>query len=180
MAYYQNAGEGVLGTVRALIDSYHPDLQLCDVRVGVQFAYATRDANGDPKGPAIKVHGRMAYGKVRKVGLSDRVAGMPDAMIYVDGDIWDTLSPDEQRSLLDHELEHLEIAKDKDENPIAEDDGRPKLKLKPHDLEVGIFESTLQRYGQKGIEARQVQDLSTFVQASFTVSDTEIPLEEVA
>lgn len=173
MAYYQMASAGVLATVQDLIDKHHQDLQECDVSVGVQFAHSPRDQNGEPKGPPIKVHGREAYAKVRKISLSDRVAGMPDAMIYVDGDRWGDLTEIEKKSLLDHELEHLIIVRDKDGNIKVEDDGRPKLALAQHDLEVGIFEVTLRRYGQQGIEAKQVADLSKFVQASFSFVDEE-------
>lgn len=130
---------------------YH-DQRLDGVRVGMLMAYAPEDKDtGDPKGPALKRHGVPCLALVRIVPTKDRVAGMPDAMIYVDGDAWRGLTHSERLALLDHELEHIDFPTNRGEDCH----GRPKLKIKPHDHEFGWFDAVAERHGSSSQEVRQ-------------------------
>jgi hypothetical protein len=104
------------------------------------------------KHSCLSLHGYPAAAVVRRTSLKDRAKGMADAEIVIDKVWWDAASTDQQEALIDHELEHLELALDAN-NAVKEDDlGRPKLKLKPHDWQLGGFASIVKRHGSAACE----------------------------
>lgn len=77
----------------------------------------------------------------------------PDYVVFVDGAVWDGLSDEGRERLMFHELCHLVQVEDEFGVVRRHQDGRPMLKLVPHDYEA--FSSEIRRYGIEtcGIEA---------------------------
>lgn len=163
MATYRLADPEVSELIKRLIGKHHRDLAEAGVRVGARLAFATVDENtGEPKGPALKHHGYPAGAIVRIVSHRDRVAGMPDAMIDLDGEAWENDWDDDRKAaVIDHELTHLEVQYDEDGAVKLDDCHRPKLKMRLHDWELGGFAEIAKRYKEAALEvegARKMAD----------------------
>lgn len=161
MATYRKADKPVQSMAAELIRDCHPDLAEAGVTVQVLFAAAPRNAEGEPQGPAIKAtHGYPAAGKAKINSQKDRVGGLADATILVDGDRWDEWTEAEQRALLDHELQHFELRRDDEGAPLLDDCHRPKLKYRMHDFELGGFAAILRRHGELALEAQAARKIA--------------------
>lgn len=132
----------------AEFDSYEK-LRTVDVKIDLLFAYADLDENDQPTNNAITHQGVKALGLCRIVNLKDRTKGLGDAEILLDGDWWKGASDEEQKALLDHELHHLGFTGKMDNL------GRPKLKLRKHDYQIGWFTIIAQRHGIHSQERKQ-------------------------
>jgi hypothetical protein len=154
MPTYRQADKDVMKIIKELFDQHHEELAEAGVRVGCLFAYAPKDENtGEPKGPALKLHGWPCAAIVKIVAHKDRVAGMPDAMICVDGKAWEEdWNENRQRAVLDHELTHIEVCRDEDGAVKLDDCHRPKLKMRPDDWNINGFQEIAQRYKEDSIE----------------------------
>lgn len=148
---YETANREALACLGTAREEWHDD-RLEGVRVGLIFAYAPEDEEtGDPTGPALKRHGVPCLALARIVSAKDRVAGLPDALIYVDGAAWKGLTEREKLALLDHELTHIGFP----ENRGEDCGGRPKLKMRDHDYEFGFFTEVAERHGRASQEVQQ-------------------------
>lgn len=80
----------------------------------------------------------------------------PDFLVYIDRALWDGMDDLHRERLVFHELKHIQPREDEDGTPRLDDEGRPMLKLVPHDAEV--FNSEIARYGVEvcGIEETAV------------------------
>lgn len=134
---------------------HHPRLVLAEVNVAAVMVEAKVDENGDPAGPALKHHGHPCLAKIRIVPPKERVQGLADAEITLDGDRWPLLSRDEQVAVLDHELTHLELVGE------ADDGGRPKLRMRLHDYEAGWFVEVAERHREASQERQQAATMFT-------------------
>jgi len=142
-------------------DQYHAELDEVEVTVGIMFAYGTKSKNGKITSPALKHHGVKAAAIVKINGLKARAEGLPDATIFIDGDEWSKWSEDRRRAILDHEFYHLEVARGGEDDEVLSDDlGRPKLKMRPHDFEVGWFMAIANRHGEASLEVEQAKSLA--------------------
>ena len=158
MPTYDTSSKDVEKLAAALRTKSHQHLDVAKVAIGYLFAYAPKDKKGDPKGPAIKNHGYPAAALVKVTSHKDRVAGLPDAVIILDGDQWPEWSEERRGAVLDHELEHLKLKTDREGAVRSDDNGRPLLKVKPHDFQVGGFSAVIDRHGEQAVEAQALQD----------------------
>lgn len=157
MPTYEPVNEDIRSRVERLVEKYHQPLKDARVQLDLLWARSTLDGNGDITGPAIKHQGYPCAAVVRVIGLKDRSKGMGDAEILLDADRWDEWSEEEQNAIIDHELEHLELARDS-EGAIKRDDlDRPKLRLRKHDHQFGWFDSIVRRHGSNALEWQQHQ-----------------------
>jgi Putative phage metallopeptidase len=141
-------------------DTHKPVLAL-DVKIDFVFAYADVTDQGKILNDALTKGGIKALGITRAIGLKDRALGRGDAEIAIDGDWWKLATEDQQAALLDHELHHLAVKSDRAGNAQYDDLGRPQIKLRKHDIEVGWFRCIAERHGaasQERIQARQIMD----------------------
>jgi hypothetical protein len=136
---------------------FHPELRDVGATVLCQM-HSTKTG--------LKLHGYPAIAVVRLIPSKDRAAGLPDARITIDADTWHDMPAAERRAVLDHELHHLDVvgawAKGNGENPKrfvckTDDNGRPKIKIRPHDWELGGFRVIAARHGEKAAEVRSWQ-----------------------
>jgi hypothetical protein len=151
-------GEATIELLREVAEAYHPDLCLHGVTYDVLFALAPRDDNGMVVGDPLKKNGVPALALVRVVGLADRTKGMADVEIRLDGERWPELSEAVKRATLDHELTHLALSFDSDEDLKRDDLGRPRLRLRPHDWELGGFDWVVSRHRGDAVETIQLRE----------------------
>lgn len=140
--------------------AYFPHLADAGVTVGLLVAHAKVGKDGEVSGHALKLHGLPALAIVRINKLRDRIRGMPDAMIDIDGDAYPGLPDAQRRSLFHHELEHIVVVYDKESGAVKYDDaGRPKLKLRPHEIVIGGFWGTVDAFGADAHESIAYRDV---------------------
>lgn len=177
MATYKPAPSDVRAVVMQAMSDYHPELVEYEVTVKVLLAYAPINEAGEPIGPAIRHHGYQAHAMMRVNSLRDRVEGKTDATVIIDGDHYQEWPAEKLVALADHELRHLELVTKPDEhgNPVVQIDDaeRPKLKIRPHDLEIGAFVDVIDRHGRHAIEAQAIHGAQEFVKGLFEFSGKE-------
>jgi hypothetical protein len=138
---YHKPSPELTGLVERMMEEFHDDLTAHRVRVGCRFCV------GD-----LKLHGYPCAAVVQIMSYERRFQGAPDAMVTVDKIAWDGLSEEEKAAVIDHELEHLAIARDKQGQARVDDLGRPKLRMRLHNLIVGGFRSIIDRHGKAALE----------------------------
>lgn len=148
-------------------DSHKPLIE-AKVRIDYLFAYGERDDDGKLVSDAIVHHGVRALGQARILPVKDRVMGRGDAEIMLDGDYWTEKATEEmQRAILDHELHHVSL-KVKKGQYLYDEAGRPQLKMRKHEVQVGWFPLIAERHGKHSQERIQAEViLDTFGQYLF-------------
>lgn len=152
MATFQKDDGTLRGMVDRLISQYESNQPLTNVKLDLVFAFGEQDeTTGLVLTHALTKNGVRALGITRKVNLKDRTKGLGDAEITIDGDWWDAADGPEKMALLDHELHHIVVTAKRDNL------GRPILKLRKHDFEVGWFALIAKRHGTASAEQRQAK-----------------------
>jgi hypothetical protein len=152
MAIYEKADRSVNAFILKIARKFHKPLCDAGVTFGAIMAHPSTDKEGEPKGPAVKLHGYKCAAVVRVTKLKERVYGLPDVEITIDAEHWDGLDEDLQAALIDHELEHIKLATNKLGELQKDDRNRPVLKAQLHDWQLGGFESVARRHGQAAAE----------------------------
>lgn len=134
---------------------YHGELVDAEVTVGLLVAEPNDDGESE-----LKLHGYPCAAIVKINGYAQRVQGLEDACITVDALTWRGLAEDERIALIDHELHHLEVAKDKKGNIKSDKNGRPRLKMRLHDWELGGFAAISGRHGKAALEVQAFHAVS--------------------
>lgn len=162
MPTYEPADEQVKEMAYEILRKFesHAPLVKNEVKFDFVFAFPNVDENGEPTGDAIKKHGHKALGLCRVINLKDRTMGRGDVEILLDAEWWDNEADEHQQAaLLDHELHHAEV-KMKDGQPKRDNLGRPLIKLRKHDVEIGWFDIIALRNGKHSQERIQAQSLA--------------------
>lgn len=154
MPKYEKADSFVNELAVEVIGKWHKPLEDAGVRIDYLFAFADEKEDGEPAEPALTKDGHRVLGIARKLGPKDRAMGRGDCEILLDGDWWMAALREEQVALLDHELMHFEATADLDKQ------GRPKVKIRPHDVQIGWFNAVAARHqkSQERIQARGLMD----------------------
>jgi len=156
---------------------FHGPLVDAEVTVGLLFAWQSEGGDMAP----VKLHGYPCAAVVRITPYRQRVQGIEDAVITVDGALWSQMPDVERTALLDHELYHLELARDKDDQIKSDDAGRPKLKMRLHDWQLGGFEAIARRHRDAALEVQAFKATQkTYSQALFAWGDDMAGEPEVA
>ncbi len=151
--YEKCTDDAVLDAAAQVIHLYHA--RLADVRLDFLWVRSALDDNGDPVEPdPLKWHGYPCLAVVKIIGPKDRAMGRADAEISLDFKRWEELSDEQRLALLDHELSHLELTGKTD------DHGRPKLKMRLHDVQAGWFVGVAERHGAASQEVQQAQEIA--------------------
>ena len=160
MSWYSIANEEVNLTIEKVMKENHGELHAAGVTITALIARSE-------DGPALKVGGREALGCIRVTKLTERTLGLGDALMILDGESMMAWSSKRLQAVIDHELRHLMLAKNKRTGEIQRDDeGRPKLRIRPHDFEFGWFARTAELYGEESYEVSQAREIvaAQFVQ----------------
>jgi hypothetical protein len=156
MSTYQLAQKSIADQVKKCLKQYHSELFDAGVSVDVLLAYAAKDANGDPVGPAVTTGGYACIAKIKIIGLKDRAAGRADCELILDGDRWNEFAGEERAAVIDHELTHLELCVG-DDGLKRDDLERPRLRTRKHDHQFGWFDEVVRRHGKDSIEWQQYE-----------------------
>lgn len=161
MPTFQKANTEVLRIAQEVLAKYpeHKPLIEVGLKIDYVFAFASLNDDGEPVGHALTKNGVMAYGIARILNLKDRVKGLGDCEIAIDGDWWATTGDEEKAALIDHELYHFSLKVDKKGAVQMDDIGRPKLKLRKHDYEFGWFNAVAKRHGVHSLERHQAKQI---------------------
>jgi len=160
-AVYQRCDDSVSAMAMQLINQFHPELKEAGVTIDFVFAFAPTDDSGERTGPALTKNGVRALGLCRVIGPKDRALGRRDAEIALDADEWGDMTEAKQRALLDHELYHLIVRREPHGAFKFDDQHRPLLKLRPHDIEFGWFKAIADRHAeasQEQMQAKRIYD----------------------
>lgn len=152
---YDEPDAATMRLIDRVLRKYHMRLVEADVTITWRMVHAPKGDDGKPKGPALKHHGVQAAAVIKIANAEKRAAGMDDVLCLLDGDRWPDWSERQRESIVDHELTHLNTT------GATEDDGRPKLTMKPHDADCGVFFSTMEKYGKDALDAQIVAKLMT-------------------
>lgn len=139
---------------------YHRDLANAGVTVALLLASGPRDDSGELTGPAIKHSGYPAKAVIKITNLKERAAGLEDVILILDGDHCDEWSEQETAAIYDHELSHPVLVV-KDGAIVRDDLGRPKLRMRKHDFQVGWFFDVAERHKEYSTEAQQLKEVGT-------------------
>ena len=153
MPSYHKIDDDVKEVLATVLKTHHLDLIEAGVRIHLLGAKAKQDSDGIPKGPALKLHGVAALAIASILSLEDRVSGSDDCRIKIDMDRWPALTDRKREALLHHEALHFILVRDADGNIQTDDACRPKLKMRPHDFDCGLFWEAVEHYGDDSCEA---------------------------
>ena len=163
---YERASAEIDRLVEDAMTRWHPELVGCDVRVSTLMISA-EDENGEPE-QALKHHGYRCAATIAITPLKQRALGVGDAVLTIDAATWGEAPEARRLAILDHELEPLRGG-DALSGPVAwaddglvgtrrEDDlGRPVLKLRLHDWQLGGFRSVARRHLSEALEVAQAR-----------------------
>jgi hypothetical protein len=138
-----------------MMKQYHGELTDFGVTVDLLLATMKVEENFKPGSVTLKLRGYpvAAYIKINPYKL--RVQGHADAEMVIDGDRWPDMSDEQKDALMDHELEHLLLKKNKDGEVQFDDLDRPKLTMALHSHQFGWFDSIARRHGGNSFEVQQ-------------------------
>lgn len=151
--WYETAPDDVASLAKQLIRRSHHDLIKAEATITYLFA-----RNND--GPALTKNSWPAKAIAKINSLRDRVAGLADCMILIDGKQWQDWSAGHRVAVLDHELHHFEVCFNKAGAIRYDDANRPKIRIRPHDFEFGGFHLMAQRHGTDSAEIMAVSNVS--------------------
>lgn len=158
--------QSVLDMADELMRRYYQDLLEADLKISFLFV------SHDGVGPALTHGGYPAAAVVKANSLKDRVEGKADVTITIDKEWWEQHDTSQNLALLDHELYHVMIARDDDGKTILDDAGRPKVRMRPHDYQIGGFHDIAKRHRMKSVDMSAIQDVHVkFVQAHLFAGD---------
>jgi hypothetical protein len=161
---YEKCDDEVEDLIQKVLGNWHKDRlflkRLDEIDIGAIFYLAKTDAEGKVIGPPLKLHGYACAATIKVNSLKHRAQGLADATICIDGESWKTSSNERRISLIDHELEHLERVV-KNDAPADDDLGRPLLRVKLHDWQLGGFRVIAERHREAAWEVEMAQDFAT-------------------
>jgi hypothetical protein len=150
--HYDTVPQVVTDLINQIIEETYPDLKEGQVTVDAMFAF-------NDKGHPVKAGGYPALAMIKITPLKNRVKKMSDAEITIDAEAYDSMSEPQRKALLDHELCHLIVRRDKEGTIIRDDADRPKLKMRRHDYQMGWFKEIAVRHGVNSPEVYQASRL---------------------
>jgi hypothetical protein len=151
---YSKAPDECHGRVGHLIKLFRPDLR--DAGLTIDLISVTND---DPEGEALTHQGYPAYAVVRVVDSKGRTMGRGDAEIVIDEAKYITMTDAQKDALFDHEIHHIELKLNKKGRVKLDENGRPKIGLRKHDIQVGWFEEIAKRHGAASLECKQATQI---------------------
>jgi hypothetical protein len=147
---YEKVGPDVLRMIAETMRRNHP--ALADAEINIAATFVTKLGTEDEVLPTLKHAGASAAAVIRLTRKNQKVYVEHDAEITIDMYHWKDKNQEQRIALLDHELEHVVIARDRRGDPKLDDNGRPKLKLKPDDWTINGFRAVIERNGTNAPE----------------------------
>ena len=151
--YFVLATKEVTKLADQLVRLYHTDMDSIAAKVDVLFCFRAEDSDE----PALAKDGSRVLSVSKVTSLKDRVKGMGDVEIILDGDAWGNLDDKGKAALLDHALESFEAKRDKEGDFVLDDIDRPTFRIRPHDRVVRFYDAIAQRHRSDSMEVKQLQ-----------------------
>lgn len=137
--------------LRKYVDEHHPHLK------DATFAMAWRSALKADK------DGIIMLGKAKKASDLDRDLAAYDLLIILNREHWEIFDRAQREALIDHELCHLRVAKDKEGELRTDERGRPVYRMRKHDVEEftevidrhGVYKNDLERFAESIIQSKK-------------------------
>ena len=142
-----------------VITKYHEELGAVGVSISILMVHPAENDKGEKVSAALKLRGHPCDGISSITPIKYRAMGVSDAHIQLAADRWDEFTDKEKVALLDHELEHFIVSRNQKGDPIIDSMGRPKLKMKIHDVELGFFTSVAMRHKMDSGEVHACRQL---------------------
>ena len=156
MPIYSPGSDEIVAQVERVAEKYHQRLVATGLRVDVVEVRPRTDEAGEPmEEHGLKLNGYVCYAGIQILGPKDRGLGRGDCLLHVDAYKWPELSEATQIAILDHELTHLELVADAEGTVKYDDYGRPKLRMRLHDVHFGWFSEVAKRHKTHSIEVQQ-------------------------
>jgi hypothetical protein len=162
MSTYQKAPQEINDLAAEILRQFetHKDLIAAQVRVDFIFSSGQQDEDHNVTSPAIMHHGMPALGLCSIIPPKGRAMGRGDAEIILDADWWADAMEPEQKALLDHELHHIAVCSNRAGIVKHDDLGRPKLRMRKHDVQIGWFTVIAERHGMHSMERIQAKEIA--------------------
>jgi len=157
----------------SVVEDYHSQLNEVEATIGLLSAWPK-----DTEETALKLHGYPCAAIIKIAPYVQRVLGVEDVVITVDGPNWERATEAERVALLDHELTHLELCVDENGAVKSDDAGRPKFRMRLHDFHVGGFVAVMDRHGLSAPETKLVREtVETYSQLRLALEPAEAAKE---
>jgi len=130
-----NEGKAMYPMLSKLIEQHHDELT--NARIALAWNTAWK----------ADVDGRQKLGKCKKSSDLDRELAAFDFVVMLQMEWWQnaTVTDDQRRALLDHELCHATVRLDRDGEPMRDERGRVVYRTRKHDIEE--FSEIVERHG---------------------------------
>ena len=151
---FSRSPDSVQERVVQLIKKYHPELHAIELKVDCISVVSSEAGES-----ALKLHGYPCAAIVKIVSSKDRSVGRGDAEIVIDEASYSGMKEEEKDALIDHELTHLQVKRNRYGLVKMDEHNRPKLKMKLHDREYGWFDAIAERHGLASLECKQSTQL---------------------
>lgn len=156
---YTKVSKEVNSLVNKVLEDHH--VPLCHVEVSILCLFAESYGKGMAAlRPPLMKNGQVCAAMIRQTSSIERVGGMEDMVIILDKRRWEVMDETCRKALIDHELCHASVKRDKKNSDVCYDqNGRPVFTMNPHDYEIGVFTSIIERYGMAAIDCQNVKAL---------------------
>jgi hypothetical protein len=156
---YTPATDDVIEFVTAVWLDKFPETYGLDPRPTLSILMAASDKADKP---ALKHHGYPAAAIIGITSPEERVSGGTDLRLRIDSLAWSRMDERRREALIAHELLHVQVetVPGTPDLPRTDDYGRPKIKLRLHDWEVGGFSQIVDWYGDDAVEKRVVNEIN--------------------
>lgn len=129
----ETADAAVYELMRSLIASYHPHLVDADIVIVWRTGWK-EDADD-----------RLILGQMHKASDMEREINGYDAAMLLNKEAWAKFDVRQRAALVDHELLHLDVARDDAGDPKEDERGRTVYRIRKHDIEE--FRDIVSRHG---------------------------------
>lgn len=146
-----DAGKAMYPMLNRLIEQHHSELT--NARIALAWNLSWKP----------DVDGRVTLGKCKKASDLDRELHAYDFVIMLRMEFWQdgSVTDDQRRALLDHELCHAQVRHDRDGEPMRDERGRVVYRTRKHDIEE--FSEIVARHG---IYKRDLEAFATALKRS--------------
>lgn len=155
---YEQAGTDVEEVRQRLATRYYNWMNEQVVTFNLILSHGPVNKFGERTAPAIMLHGHRAAATVKINSLKDRLKGLNDVTIEIDGDDWPEWSAEKRAAAMDHQLYHIKNHTNADGSPKLDNCGRPYLTLKKHDFHFGGFAAIADRHRDFAFEVKAVEE----------------------
>ena len=153
MKYYPDSTKSLQKVFEKVIENYYKEAHLDLAKIQYIFW----------EGEKTTSDGRVVRGDTRIPSPRERDIYGYDFVISISGDFWEEeASTRDKIRLAYHELKHCIVEctnTTKKVQPKRDKEGRLRVKIRPHDVNLNLFLSEVEEVGLSDIEVRYIRDL---------------------